>query len=230
MLKKKKSPFLFWILFLFTNYMHCSDSTECLMWTWMELQSCPAESWCKTVNMFSSWREYVDAFCQPVELCSTAIFMEEVNFSSHARITRFDKLIQSAFFCCWENWLECTSSTLLGEGLVHSGSASGDVCGGTHTNKLCVCSFLWGVHTLCLDSIVSPVQLHWVRGVCMSSCNLICHLHFWWNNRGLGLASTAVTQGWNKFWRVGTEVNSWENSATGDRSCPLKHVWYSTIE
>ena len=208
--------------------MYCSDGTEHHMYTWMELQSCLAESWCKTVNMFSSWRERVDAFCQPVELCSTAnVFTEEVNFSSHARVRRFDKLVQSAFFVV----VGKIGLSVSGEELVHSGSASGDDCGGTLTNKLCMCSFLWGVPTLCLDSIVSPVQLHWVRGVCTSSCSLICYLHFQQNNWSLGLTPTTVTQGWNKFWRVSTEVDSWwENSATGDRNCPLKHVWYSTIE
>ena len=40
-------------------------------------------------------------------------------------------------------------------------------------DELHVSSFLDKIPTLCLDSgIVSPLRLHWVKGVCMFRCNL----------------------------------------------------------
>ena len=39
-------------------------------------------------------------------------------------------------------------------------------------DELHVSSFLQQVATLCLDSIVSPLQLHWVKGVWIIRCNL----------------------------------------------------------
>ena len=52
--------------------------------------------------------------------------------------------------------------------------------------------FPWQVPTLCLDSIISPLPLCWVKDVCMFRCNL--PLHFWQNDRGL-LRATVVTSG-----------------------------------
>lgn len=214
--------------------MYCSDSTEHHMYMWMELQSCPAESWCKTVNMFSSWREHVNAFCQPVELCSTAnVFMAEVNFSSHARIRRFDKLVQSVFLLlllgklAWVHQFHSSRWRISSQWF----SKWGWLWRNTRQQIVHVLISLRCSHTVRWQhSQSSPTALSY-RGVCTSGCNLICHLHFQQNNWSLGLTSTAVTQGWNKFWRVGTEVDSWgENSATGDRNSPLKHIWYSTTE
>ena len=57
-----------------------------------------------------------------------------------------------------------------------------------------VCKLIFGkVPTLCLDSgIVSPLQLHWVMGVCVFRYNL----HFWQNDQGQGLLhATVVTWG-----------------------------------
>ena len=55
---------------------------------------------------------------------------------------------------------------------VHSGSASWDNCGRTFPDKLHVSSSPdWFPH--CLHSgIACPLQLHWVKGVCVFKCNL----------------------------------------------------------
>ena len=58
-------------------------------------------------------------------------------------------------------------------GLVHSSSVSWDDCDRVFPDELCVSSFPDRVSTLCLDSsIVSPLWLRWVKGVCMFRCNL----------------------------------------------------------
>ena len=58
-------------------------------------------------------------------------------------------------------------------GSVYSGLASRDVCERVFPDELRVSSFSDSVPTLCLDSsIVSPLRLRWVKGVCMFRCNL----------------------------------------------------------
>ena len=48
--------------------------------------------------------------------------------------------------------------------------------------ELCVSSLPWWILTLCPDSMVSPLQLHWGKSVCMFVCSVTCHLYFWQNN------------------------------------------------
>ena len=61
-------------------------------------------------------------------------------------------------------------STLV-QGSGHSGSASWDDCGWVFCNKLYVNMFPWWVSMQCLDSMISPLQLHRAKGACMFSCN-----------------------------------------------------------
>ena len=58
-------------------------------------------------------------------------------------------------------------------GSVYSSSVSWDGCGWMFPDELRVSSFLSSFPTLCLNNdTVSPLQLHWVKGVCMFRCNL----------------------------------------------------------
>ena len=58
-------------------------------------------------------------------------------------------------------------------GSVHSSSVSWNDCGWMFLDKLCVSLSPDRSPTLCLDSsIVSPIQLHRVKGICMFKCNL----------------------------------------------------------
>ena len=57
----------------------------------------------------------------------------------------------------------CTPTALFQTGSVHSGSASWDDCGWAFLVELHVISFPWYVPTLCLNSIVSPPWLQWVK-------------------------------------------------------------------
>ena len=71
--------------------------------------------------------------------------------------------------------MEISSRTLIPlfrPGSVHSGSASLDDCGRVFSDELRVGLFPRLVPTLCLDSIVSPLRLRWVKGVCVIRCNL----------------------------------------------------------
>ena len=63
------------------------------------------------------------------------------------------------FFFLSGDQLTHTCNIFFRPGSVHSGSASWDKCGWAFPDKLCVSSF----HTLCLLSIVSPLQLHWIK-------------------------------------------------------------------
>ena len=57
--------------------------------------------------------------------------------------------------------------------LVHSGSASWDDCDRVFADELRVSSFPDRVPTLGMDSsMVSPLRLRWVEGVCVFRCNL----------------------------------------------------------
>ena len=97
------------------------------------------------------------------------------------------------FFLSFFSWMEISSCTLIPlfmPGSVHSGSASWDDCDRVFPDELHMSSFpvtfphyvpsraacelvSCYLPTLCLDSsIVSPLQLHWVKGVCMFRCNL----------------------------------------------------------
>ena len=79
-----------------------------------------------------------------------------------------------------------SSSTLISlfrPGSVRSSSASWDDCGLLFPDDLRGELLSWSVLTLCLDSgIVSPLQLRWVKGVCVF--RLTCYLHFRQNDRG----------------------------------------------
>ena len=57
-------------------------------------------------------------------------------------------------------------------GLVHNGSVSWDDCGSSFHDELRVSLFPWEVPTLCLVSMVSPLQLCWVKCTCMFTCGL----------------------------------------------------------
>ena len=77
-----------------------------------------------------------------------------------------------------------------------------------------------GFHSLG-SGVVSPLQLHWVMGVCVFGCNLPPALLAGW--QGL-LCATAVTQGWNRHQiRVGAQSGEEESPATpaGIWTCSL---------
>ena len=57
-------------------------------------------------------------------------------------------------------------------GLVHCDSASRGDCRRVFSDKSRVSSFFWQFSRLCLDSIVIPPWLRWVKGVCVFRCNL----------------------------------------------------------
>ena len=69
---------------------------------------------------------------------------------------------------------------------------------------------MWTVSTLCLESIVSPLRLRWVKGVCMFRCNLPPALLA--EYRGL-LRATAVTRS-----RTDTEYES-AHDVTLEKKC-----------
>ena len=61
---------------------------------------------------------------------------------------------------------------LFRKGSVHSGSVSWELWPSVSWRVACQL-VSWQIPTLCLDSgIVSPLQLRWVKGVCMFRCNL----------------------------------------------------------
>ena len=67
----------------------------------------------------------------------------------------------------------CKLIPLFRPGSINIGSVSWDNCNWMFPDELHVSSFLDKIPTLCLDSgIVSPLRLHWVKGVCMFRCNL----------------------------------------------------------
>ena len=114
------------------------------------------------------------------------------------------------FFLDWGWWCHCffffflnveislhMPIPLFTPGLVHSHLASGDDCGWEFFDELCLSLFLCEVPTLCPESIVSLLWLHWVKCVCTFICNLWSVLLAEW----LGsLSATVVTWGWNGHW------------------------------
>ena len=95
------------------------------------------------------------------------------------RLQGFQENVNHSFPACalkkTQHYVEISLHTLLPllmPRLVHSGSVSWDDFGRMFPDKLCVSISLY-VLTLCLDSsIVSPLRLHWVKGVCIYRCNL----------------------------------------------------------
>ena len=72
-------------------------------------------------------------------------------------------------------WLGINSPTpipLFMPGSAHSGSVSCDDFGRMFTKKLRVSSFLDRFPHYAWTATVSPLQLHWVKGVCVFRCNL----------------------------------------------------------
>ena len=69
----------------------------------------------------------------------------------------------------------------IGQGSMHGGTASWDDCGQEDPDKLCVKSFPYCVSTLCLDSIVNPLQFHWVKCVCNAGLIINCPLLAEWH-------------------------------------------------
>ena len=107
--------------------------------------------------------------------------------------------------------MEISSRTLIPlfrPGLVHSDSASLDDCGRMFPDKLHVSSipekfphYAWTAEQSAHSDFVGS-RVYTCLGV-------ICHLHFWPNDRGL-LRATAVTQGWNGHRiRVTSEILLW---------------------
>ena len=58
-------------------------------------------------------------------------------------------------------------------GSVHCGSGSWDDCGRAFPDEFLLSSFPWWVPTLHIDSMVNPLWLRWVKGVCVCSCNRV---------------------------------------------------------
>ena len=78
-----------------------------------------------------------------------------------------------------------TSPTLSGWRSIHSGSTSQNHCGWAIPDELLVSLFSVWVPTLCLESVVSPLQLNGSRGdACVA---VTCLMHFWQNDRKLTL-------------------------------------------
>ena len=77
--------------------------------------------------------------------------------------------------CAFVFLVEISSCTLIPHfrpGSVHSGSASWDDCDRVFPDELCLSLFPDRVPTLCMHSIVRPLLLRWVKGVCVFRCNL----------------------------------------------------------
>ena len=127
-----------------------------------------------------------------------------VAFSTLARICGECSTIHSPpalFFFSFK--VEISSRTLIllfRPGSVHSGSAR------PSAPLQIACELVSWQVPLCLDSgIVSPLRLHWVKGVCVFRWT--CHLHFWQNGSCL-LRATARTRGWNGH-RIRVSTQSW---------------------
>ena len=84
----------------------------------------------------------------------------------------FDESIPDSAFFFRVEISSRTPNPLHMPGPVHSGSANSDYCGRAFPDELRVSSFPWSVSTLCLDSMVSPLWLRCVNGVCVFRCNL----------------------------------------------------------
>ena len=76
-------------------------------------------------------------------------------------------------------------------------------CGRVFPDELHVCLFPLEVPTLCLENIVSPLQLGWVKGACVFRCNLTpAFLAEWPGSFTCHCGNT----GWNGHWiSVSTE-------------------------
>ena len=89
-------------------------------------------------------------------------------------------------------------------GSVHSGSVSWDNCDREFPDEVRVSSF--PIPTLCLDSsIVSPLRLQWVKGVCVFRCNLPPALLAEWPG---SFTCHWVTRGWNGD-QIKVSTQSW---------------------
>ena len=86
---------------------------------------------------------------------------------------------------------------------VHSGSASWDDCGRVLPDELHVSLLPWWVPTLCFDSIVRPLWLYWVKGVCVFRCILPHALLAEWPG---SFRTTVITWGWNGHWMSCTQT------------------------
>ena len=101
-------------------------------------------------------------------------------------------------------------------GSVHSGSASWHDCGRAFLDELRVSSFSRYVPIVYLDSIVSPLRLRWIKGVCVSRCNLPLALLAEWPG---SLTCHYGNTGRNEHWiRVSTQSWLWRGNFS-HRSC-----------
>ena len=104
-------------------------------------------------------------------------------FSSLARTLGEGLTINSPPALLFVFYVEISSRTLVQRfrpGSVNTGSARWDDCGQVFPDGLRVSSFPWHIPTLRLDSLVSPLRLLWVKGVCVFRCNLPTALSAEW--------------------------------------------------
>ena len=116
-------------------------------------------------------------------------------FLSHARIIE-EGLTNPCLglFSLSVDQLACANFTLLGQGLVHSGSASWGDLGWVFSDGWCVSLFPWWVPILYMESTVSPLLLHWTSYKAAALIHLRSQAMLNWSlqSRGWGLQSLSV--------------------------------------
>ena len=105
---------------------------------------------------------------------------------------RLDKSLPGPFF--FFSLSVDQNFTLLGQGLVHSGSASWGDLGWVFSDGWCVSLFPWWVPILYMESTVSPLLLHWTSYKAASLIHLRSQAMLNWSlqSRGWGLQSLSV--------------------------------------
>ena len=114
--------------------------------------------------------------------------------------------------------VSCTLIPFLRPGSVHRGSASWDDYGRVFPDEKCVSSFPDRFPYYAWTAALSA-HSDFVGSKVYACLGVVCHLHFWQNDRGL-LHATAVTQVWNGHWiRVSTQSWLWR------RKCSCHSCW-----
>ena len=166
-----------------------NTATHQSKWSWQQKCSCACMTLTCHQHMDIIWDFFVNKKALHTLKCRTGqhfsrccwslikvvvvvvVVMEAV--SSHARIMGEDLMNQPlpVLFLLFKMEITSCAPIPLFES-VHSGSASWDNCGWALLYELPVNSFPWQVPMLSLDRVVSTFQPHWVKCVCMFSCNL----------------------------------------------------------
>ena len=115
----------------------------------------------------------------------------------------------------------CALIPLLWLESVHSGSASWDSCGQAVSWQVGTWAhFPWWVPKLCLNSIVSPLWLQWIKGVHVFRCNLPSVLLADW--LGSATCHCGNTGGWNGHRiRINIEGQVWRRKLSCQESNSL---------